>query len=407
MSNISTSFKSISHPIRVQILLMLAERINAGYNFSELSRELQIESSGKLAFHLEKMEDLIMQSDSGRYNLTDKGKKAVQAVQILGVQSNDNEGLTSNAKVLMKGNRDINQDAPLTISNSKGLHLRDFILLGFLFEIFLIYLLPIGFGLILSSLSENPNTLGMVYLVFTSIGAFSYGIIIPKIADKRGSDEVNTDFGLVLLLLGTWSLLLLLPIIGAISSFGYIAILLFSSYPFIITGAWLSLKLLNYETDNRVFPLEFYKSKSKYMVTGIVVAFIPFYSRQITITEHPSEFETLTYSFTVTSSVIGVTGFTTMLFITFIVLIFRNFNIINRIVTGLGKYVILVGFAIYSLQLNLSDPTFQQIYDDGTGGRQWLIIILLKSLSIIVGGLVGFRVVESHLPNRMKKKIKL
>ena len=48
-------FEAVSHPIRIKILKMLAEK---PMSFSELKRELGIRSSGKLDFHLKKLGDL-------------------------------------------------------------------------------------------------------------------------------------------------------------------------------------------------------------------------------------------------------------------------------------------------------------------------------------------------------------
>ncbi|RLI11985.1 hypothetical protein DRO35_04080 [Candidatus Bathyarchaeota archaeon] len=70
-------FEAISHPLRIKILESLSKR---AMGFSELKRELGIESSGKLDFHLKKLEELVTLNKDGRYTLTRDGYSALQAV---------------------------------------------------------------------------------------------------------------------------------------------------------------------------------------------------------------------------------------------------------------------------------------------------------------------------------------
>ncbi|RLE64222.1 MAG: hypothetical protein DRJ38_05890 [Thermoprotei archaeon] len=70
-------FEAISHPLRVEILKRLAEK---PMGFAELKRELGIKSSGKLDFHLKKLEGLITVNEEGKYCLTRDGYAALQAV---------------------------------------------------------------------------------------------------------------------------------------------------------------------------------------------------------------------------------------------------------------------------------------------------------------------------------------
>ena len=62
-------FEAISHPLRIKILKLLA---NKPRSFSELKRELGIESSGKLDFHLKKLRNLITMDEGEIY--FDKGR---------------------------------------------------------------------------------------------------------------------------------------------------------------------------------------------------------------------------------------------------------------------------------------------------------------------------------------------
>ena len=72
-------FEAISHPIRIKILEILSKK---AMRFSELKRELSIESSGKLDFHLKKLKDLITIED-GKYILTRDGYAALQAIHTI------------------------------------------------------------------------------------------------------------------------------------------------------------------------------------------------------------------------------------------------------------------------------------------------------------------------------------
>ena len=70
-------FEAISHPLRIKILKLLAKKPRS---FSELKRELGIESSGKLDFHLKKLRNLITMDEGGKYILTKEGYAALQAI---------------------------------------------------------------------------------------------------------------------------------------------------------------------------------------------------------------------------------------------------------------------------------------------------------------------------------------
>ena len=71
------TFEAIAHPLRIKILKLLAER---SMGFSELKRELGIKSSGKLDFHLKKLENLVALDSDGKYTLTKEGYAALQAI---------------------------------------------------------------------------------------------------------------------------------------------------------------------------------------------------------------------------------------------------------------------------------------------------------------------------------------
>ena len=70
-------FEALGHPTRVQILRAL-ERKPLG--FAELKREVGIESSGHLQFHLGKLVSLVGATSEGAYALTDQGKEAMRVL---------------------------------------------------------------------------------------------------------------------------------------------------------------------------------------------------------------------------------------------------------------------------------------------------------------------------------------
>jgi len=73
-------FEAISHPLRIKILKLLAEK---SMSFSELKRELGTKSSGKLDFHLKKLGNLITLNSEGKYTITKEGYAALQAISTI------------------------------------------------------------------------------------------------------------------------------------------------------------------------------------------------------------------------------------------------------------------------------------------------------------------------------------
>jgi DNA-binding HxlR family transcriptional regulator len=70
-------FEALGHPARVQILRALQRR---PLGFAELKREVGIESSGHLQFHLGKLTGLIITTPEGVYTLTDEGREAIRVL---------------------------------------------------------------------------------------------------------------------------------------------------------------------------------------------------------------------------------------------------------------------------------------------------------------------------------------
>ena len=73
-------FEAVSRPLRVEIIKVLAK---GPRRFADIKRELRIESSGLLDFHLKKLDDLISINEEGLYVLNEKGFAALQAVEAL------------------------------------------------------------------------------------------------------------------------------------------------------------------------------------------------------------------------------------------------------------------------------------------------------------------------------------
>jgi hypothetical protein len=73
-------FDAISHPMRIELLKMLAKK---PLGFADLKRRLKIESSGQLDFHLKKMIILVKADPHGMYTLTSKGFAALYAINVV------------------------------------------------------------------------------------------------------------------------------------------------------------------------------------------------------------------------------------------------------------------------------------------------------------------------------------
>ncbi|MFW9990687.1 MAG: winged helix-turn-helix domain-containing protein [Candidatus Odinarchaeota archaeon] len=70
----------VAHPIRVEIVKFLD---NKPRSYSDLMKNLSIESTGKLSFHLEKLSPLVVKNNQGYYELTDLGVKTYSLLTAL------------------------------------------------------------------------------------------------------------------------------------------------------------------------------------------------------------------------------------------------------------------------------------------------------------------------------------
>jgi DNA-binding transcriptional ArsR family regulator len=73
-------FEAISHPERIKILKILSKKPSS---FAALKRQLSIQSSGNLDYHLKKLSPLVTVREDGLYGLTDAGKEALLSVEAI------------------------------------------------------------------------------------------------------------------------------------------------------------------------------------------------------------------------------------------------------------------------------------------------------------------------------------
>jgi DNA-binding transcriptional ArsR family regulator len=71
-------YETLAHPTRILILQTLSDH---SIGFSELKRVTNIESSGNLSFHLNKLGSLVKADSEGNYGLTDEGREAIRVVE--------------------------------------------------------------------------------------------------------------------------------------------------------------------------------------------------------------------------------------------------------------------------------------------------------------------------------------
>jgi DNA-binding transcriptional ArsR family regulator len=80
MSAIAELFEKIAHPTRVKIIRLLQD---SPLNFSQLKAELNIQSNGNLDHHLKKLDTLVCLDAGGLYRLSDDGKEALRAIEVM------------------------------------------------------------------------------------------------------------------------------------------------------------------------------------------------------------------------------------------------------------------------------------------------------------------------------------
>jgi len=96
-------YETLAHPTRILILQTLSDH---PMGFSELKRATNIESSGNLSFHLNKLGPLVKPDSEGNYGLTDEGREAIRVVEAterLSQRSRSEQGHLGGSKVVRKG----------------------------------------------------------------------------------------------------------------------------------------------------------------------------------------------------------------------------------------------------------------------------------------------------------------
>lgn len=72
---------NLAHPIRIMILKMLQQK---SMSFSELKKDLGIESSGHLQYHIRKLGNMVKQDAYGKYAISDDGREVIRFLEIAG-----------------------------------------------------------------------------------------------------------------------------------------------------------------------------------------------------------------------------------------------------------------------------------------------------------------------------------
>lgn len=85
-------FDALGHPTRIRILQVLSQR---AMTFSELKKEVGIESSGHLTFHLGKLDLLLRVNPNGLYELTDDGREALHLAEVMSKTSSTSAAANS------------------------------------------------------------------------------------------------------------------------------------------------------------------------------------------------------------------------------------------------------------------------------------------------------------------------
>jgi DNA-binding transcriptional ArsR family regulator len=127
-------FDALGHPTRIKILQVLNQR---AMTFSELKKEVGIESSGHLSFHLGKLNLLLRVTPEGVYELTDDGREALHLAEVM-----SQTGSPSTAANSIQSGRDSKKKGALLAMNPK----RKKILIAVL-AVLIIAVLLVGIGL--------------------------------------------------------------------------------------------------------------------------------------------------------------------------------------------------------------------------------------------------------------------
>ncbi|MGA3059183.1 MAG: RDD family protein [Candidatus Bathyarchaeia archaeon] len=178
--NISKIISILSHPLRREILLDLAEKGEA--SFTDLLNLLKVDT-GKLSFHLRSLEVFIEQTPTGKYKLNRAGESAVRVIH-------DVEGWAEVADVQRK----VSQLPVTTLKKRSSAFLIDFALI-LAITVAIIFLPQVFFRSFSALLGEGTSTVlfitvGLLWLYSTLLEGFNGQTIGKRII---GLKVVRTD----------------------------------------------------------------------------------------------------------------------------------------------------------------------------------------------------------------------
>ncbi len=376
------SLKSLSHPVRVQILFLLAERPE-GKSFSDLSRELQIESSGKLAFHLEKLSDFVKKGDNGKYILTENGYKAIQALKLLGVNTEDDlvqnvfvkkTKVTSSEsfnELKVKEEKVGNSEEKIVLKEEQGI--KQISLLGVVLVIILGLILP-SFVFILTTIlnQDQDYNLGFPLFVITAwIGNVVTGYVIGEKILKSSSYEVSANPGLIYtIIIGTEYLFSVFIFLGMGNNF-LLVFYVIIMYSGLILGAWTRHVMKSFN-GKFVFLPRF--NGDRFLITGLflfLLSSINWYSKKISYNIYEGISTSEVISLRIYSGNIGLCGFMGFfVYLLILLFIFSKGNIIYvpswrpytaTLVTSLilGSILIFLPYSVFLINLIFRLPLTQ------------------------------------------------
>jgi len=395
MSNISASFKSLSHPIRVQILLLLAEQLNNGYQFTDLSHDLQIESSSKLSFHIEKLHDFIDQDIDGRYHLNTNGKKAVDAIHLLGIEGRDQKDLEqvlSESPVTVEVHTDEPQKTADALSTPYHFGL---IFLGTFFYFLLIVVgLPVVSLIVILSTTQQPSpTIFFVPLILFVILSITLGMVLYLLVEREHHPLAWRDMGFFTLLISYSSAL-----VSGILLIGPGVILFFPlvEFCFLTIGIYLIAQFRSSAAWSTRYLVPSGLVNNRKIIAGLgllTLLSLPFYQHEI-ITHIDSRLTngagmiTGSSSTLISSSQIGIQGLSGFAITIFLITLFLLFNGRKPIRSRYFKLYFSLVLAIQLLSLLLSqqfDVLTTAIDIQARDGWMWVIMDTLGFFSYLFG----------------------
>lgn len=234
VDRISTIYKSLGHPIRVKILVLIHEY--DGCTYGELSELLKIKSSGKLSFHLDKMNNLLQKDQQRRYVLNEQGRKAIKGLKAMDVDFNDPHPKVSQ----------VNDES------------------GFLQEI-----RPLHFMIIAS-------LLGIVILPIFYIGGLLLGAVYYRLAEDRGTIELQQNFNQYVVLIGVVMIPVIIFSYNVLSIFdaaiygGLFSLFLLGYTSTYFIGSWLYIFFSDTKADIALFPSNIVETFKWIIVLAVV-----------------------------------------------------------------------------------------------------------------------------------------